>query len=160
MNNDTLSARFSSKIGQPTATGCIPWLAGKNKHGYGRIFSRDAKPGGGPVFAHHVAWTLARGPIPPGVCVLHACDNPGCVRVGEGHLFLGTQADNMRDMTSKRRDRNGRKTSCKRGHEFTQRNTLRASAGGRACRECHLAASRDAKRRARAAARARGGANE
>ena len=53
--------------------------------------------------AHRVAWVLQRGPIPPAHCVLHRCDNPGCVR--GSHLFLGTVADNNRDMFAKGRAR-------------------------------------------------------
>lgn len=52
-------------------------------------------------YAHRVAWRFANGPIPNGVCVLHRCDNPLCCR--PDHLFLGSQADNMRDMATKRR---------------------------------------------------------
>jgi len=48
---------------------------------------------------------VANGPIPPGLCVLHHCDNPPCVETGPGHLFLGTRAVNNADMVSKGRQR-------------------------------------------------------
>jgi hypothetical protein len=56
--------------------------------------------------AHRVAWTEANGEIPPGIQVLHGCDNPPCWN--EQHLFLGTNLDNMRDKMRKGRHVAGR----------------------------------------------------
>lgn len=75
---------------------CWQWTGGKVKDGYGR-FSL-----GNHVirYAHQVSWMIEHGQWPD-LCVLHRCDNPPCVN--PGHLFLGTIADNNRDMWSKGR---------------------------------------------------------
>jgi hypothetical protein len=86
-------------------TGCLLWLHAHLPFGYGRI--------GSTGYAHRVAWEIVHGPIPAGGCVLHRCDQPACVNVA--HLRLGTQAENMRDMTAKRRGNRvfpGRKLSA------------------------------------------------
>lgn len=75
---------------------CWEWNGpGGFVRGYGRC--------GHATRAHRLAYTLLVGPIPPGTCVLHRCDNPSCVR--PSHLFLGTQTDNVRDMDAKGRRR-------------------------------------------------------
>jgi hypothetical protein len=56
---------------------------------------------------HRISWEIHNGAIPVGMCVLHRCDTPACVR--PDHLFLGTDADNAADRKIKGRngDRRG-----------------------------------------------------
>lgn len=61
--------------------------------------------------AHRVAYTLAFGPIPKGMWVLHRCDNPPCCN--PKHLFLGTRRDNIDDMIRKGRQARHLPTNAK-----------------------------------------------
>ena len=92
------AVRFASKV-RP-GPGCWEWQAGKSVDGYGGFHIGDEH-----IPAHRYAWQLEYGEIPAGMCVLHHCDNPGCVR--PSHLFLGTRADNIADMVAKGRQRSG-----------------------------------------------------
>lgn len=51
--------------------------------------------------AHRVVWAEQFGPIPDGMCICHTCDVPRCCN--PGHLFLGTQDDNLKDAARKGR---------------------------------------------------------
>lgn len=93
----SLRERFETKYERGPA--CWVWTASRNSNGYGQIGRGPA--GAGNWQAHRAAWVLEYGPIPDGVCVLHRCDNPLCVR--PDHLFLGTHKDNSQDMVRKGR---------------------------------------------------------
>lgn len=76
--------------------GCIGGRDRGPTHVYGEVWRDNVK-----LLTHRVSWEMAFGPIPDGLFVLHRCDTPLCVR--PDHLFLGTQADNARDMWAKGR---------------------------------------------------------
>lgn len=96
-----LADRFWSKVEK--TSGCWEWGACRDPRGYGRIGSLNNTHRS--VLAHRVAYELSVGPIPDGLEVCHKCDNPPCCN--PDHLFLGTQADNMRDMAEKGRQPRG-----------------------------------------------------
>lgn len=91
LTDEQRQRRFWSRVQK--SDGCWTWTGSKDGDGYGFV-GRDR--------AHRFSYELANGPIPKGLCVLHTCDNPPCVR--PDHLFLGTHADNVADRHAKGRD--------------------------------------------------------
>ena len=97
--------RFASRTGKPTETGCFPWTGSLRTTGYGRMSVK-----GGYVSAHRIAWCLRHGKSPGDKLVCHRCDNRWCVNAD--HLWLGTVADNTKDMVRKGRAVEGQVASA------------------------------------------------
>lgn len=136
-----LADKFWSKVRKSDA--CWEWSGSRNGQGYGLFWNGKRNIG-----AHRFAWMLMHGD-PGQMNVCHKCDNPPCVR--PDHLFLGTTADNVRDMWVKGRNKASitaklaSKTHCPRGHPYSAENLMvgRQGRGGikRMCRACYRSRS-------------------
>lgn len=124
--------RFWAKV-HKTDT-CWLWTGAVARR-YGSFTLRSGKQ----IKAHRFSLQLATGEVvADGLHVLHVCDVPLCVN--PAHLVTGSHADNVRDMTSKGRSWQQRRTHCPAGHPYDEANTHR-SGGRRFCRECNRLAT-------------------
>lgn len=97
----SLEQRFWSKVDKdgPTMShmnsNCWVWTGYRQPRGYGSL-----RVGASTQPAHRVSLSLVRGCMPE-LNVLHACDNPACVR--PDHLREGTQGENLKDAYDRKR---------------------------------------------------------
>jgi len=102
-------------------TRCWVWTAARLPAGYGLF-----KLNGRSRVAHSVAWEIEHGELLRGICVLHRCDNPACVR--PDHLFLGTRGDNNTDRSIKGRSAKGDRSPSRLHPESRPRGSRHANA--------------------------------
>jgi len=97
---DKFTSRIEKLHGEDA---CWEWTGPLNHSGYGRYYNsvRGKREG-----AHRASYRFHFGSFDESFEVLHQCDNPKCCR--PDHLFLGTQADNMKDMAAKGRGTTGK----------------------------------------------------
>ena len=113
-------------------TGCVETEGSRLPTGYGQRTVQWRQ-----VSQHRVAFEQAWGiKIPPGMLIMHTCDNPPCVN--PLHLMLGTIKTNADDMVRKGRHASQRQETCIRGHQFDGV----AANGSRRCLTCHREATR------------------
>mgnify|MGYP001563935971 CR=1 FL=1 len=139
---------FWSKAEPEPNSGCLLWTGAiVPTTGYGAF---SARRGAGlskknrMISTHVLAYTLARGPIPPGHELDHLCRVRCCME--PGHLDPVTRKVNVERSPI----HNGSKTHCPRGHSYGD--AIRRANGSRMCRECNRAtcAARWRRRSARA----------
>lgn len=132
----TFLDRFWAKVDR--AGECWVWTGATTAPGWHGVILMDGRR----VIASRASWTIHYGPIPPGMLVLHSCDNPPCVR--PDHLMLGSVRANMVDAGRKGRMGQAKhRRACVNGHDFTEANTYRGpKTGRRQCRLCRREAGR------------------
>lgn len=96
-----LAVRMAELVDKRGPDDCWNFKGNTPGFGHGMITVHEGRRQSRVVRAHRVAWELAYGPIPKGMCVCHRCDNPACCN--PAHLFLGTVGDNNRDRHAKGR---------------------------------------------------------
>jgi len=87
------SSFFRALMPEPNS-GCWFWIGQSLPKGYGMTTVNQK-----PILTHRLSYKLFIGEIPKGKLICHHCDTPSCVN--PDHLFVGTHADNMKDMSSK-----------------------------------------------------------
>lgn len=96
-----ISARLEERLDNSTIpvteSGCWLWDGYCMPNGYGVVRDDERTK----ILAHRASYAVHNGPIPKGMNVCHSCDVPSCVN--PSHLWVGTQADNLDDMTKKGR---------------------------------------------------------
>lgn len=119
--------RFLSKI-SISNSGCWEWNGYIQENGYGQTSIKSKG-----VYTHRFIYEYYHDSIHPDLTIDHLCRNRKCVN--PLHLEQVSHKENiMRGDTLALK--NSKKTHCKRGHEFTPKNTYVNPRGSRCCMIC------------------------
>lgn len=90
-------SRYHEIVAQSERRGeCLLFTGYRPSGAHGRIEHHKQQ-----IYVHRAVFAVLNGPIPHGLNVCHRCDVGNCIE--PGHLFLGTQAENVADMWAKGR---------------------------------------------------------
>lgn len=129
--------RFQEKIQIDDESGCWLWIGYLLPGGYATISFQGKKQ-----YAHRVAYSQFVGPIPEGMVLDHLCRIRNCCN--PAHLEPVTQAENSRRAIWGPPRPNQVRDQCRKGHPYTEENTLPDNGDGRKCRTCYLESKRRA----------------
>lgn len=148
-------ARVRAKC-QSNDKGCWHWPGTVTSKGYGQT----PYDGVNVMIHRHMYKLVHKVELATETFVCHTCDNRRCCN--PDHLWLGSTADNIRDMMDKGRNFFQNQTHCKRGHPFTPENTYVRNGQpkygygpSRVCLTCQKMRSSSEKYRSRARERQR-----
>lgn len=142
---DDVKARFWRYVSPEPNNGCWLWTGGLSE-GYGRFALKK----GDSFFAHRLAYSWSKGPIPEVMQLDHLCRVRCCVN--PDHLEPVTNQENARrGLTGAHvTARNAKITHCPQGHAYDDKNTnWKITKGGYPNRQCR-ACARDYAARKRA----------
>lgn len=121
-------SNFWSRVDIKGPDDCWEWKGSCYEFGHGQATLLGT---GKQTRAHRIAYAWVNGEIPDGLQVHHTCDNPPCCN--PEHLWVGTQADNMRDMANKNRSARVGGRRRKLSEEEALAMLLRYAAGNVSC---------------------------
>jgi hypothetical protein len=104
----SIAKRLAKYSSRNDSSGCLEWHGYKDVYGYGVLLvSTDGIQKNKK--AHRLSYEQKYGEIEVGKLVCHRCDVRNCIE--PTHLYLGTAADNNKDMMLKGRYRSGKQNN-------------------------------------------------